>query len=115
MSSADAADLETKGFLTTSDGGLVPVGGEVLVRTDSGIGFQLRFGDIVHGADTAAEDRYLMISAGFTPAAPGQTPTKEVESRLALLRARYAPWYYVVSSESYRRIVLGRKDLMGGP
>lgn len=112
MSSADAADLETKGFLTTGDGGLVPVGGEVLVRTDSGIGFQLRFGDIVHGADTAAEDRYLMISAGFTPAAPGETPTKEVEARLALLRARYAPWYFVVSEESYKRIVLGRKDLL---
>lgn len=112
MSSADAADLETKGFLTTGDGGLVPVGGEVLVRTDSGIGFQLRFGDIVHGADTAAEDRYLMISAGFTPAAPGETPTKEVEARLALLRARYAPWYFVVSEESYKRIRLNRKDLV---
>jgi hypothetical protein len=112
MSSADAADLETKGFLTTGDGGLVPVGVEVLVRTDGGIGFQLRFGDIVHGADTAAEDRYLMISAGFTPAAPGETPTKEVEARLALLRARFAPWYFVVSEESYKRIVLGRKDLL---
>ena len=84
------------------------------MRTDSGIGFQLRFGDIVHGADTAAEDRYLMISAGFTPAAPGEAQTKEIESRLALLRARFAPWYYIVSGESYRRIVLGRKDLIGG-
>ena len=113
MSAADAADLETKGYLTTSDGGLVPVGGEVFVRTGSGIGFQLRFGDIVHGADTAAEDRYLMISAGFTPAAPGETPTKEVEARLALLRARFAAWYYIVSGESYRRILLGRTDLLG--
>jgi hypothetical protein len=113
MSSADAADLETKGFLTTRDGGLVPVGGEVFVRTNSGIAFQLRFGDIVHGADTAAEDRYLMISAGFTPAVPGETPTTDVEARLALLRARYAPWYFVVSEESYKRIVLSRKDLFG--
>ena len=113
MSSADAADLETRGFLTTRDGGLVPVGGEVFVRTDSGIAFQLRFGDIVHGVDTAAEDRYLMISAGFTPAAPGQTPTKDVEARLALLRARFAPWYFVVSEESYKRIVVSRKDLFG--
>ena len=113
MSSADAADLETKGFLTTSDGGLVPVGGEVFVRTDNGIAFQLRFGDIVHSVDTAAEDRYLMISAGFTPAAPGETPTKEVEARLALLRSRFAPWYYIVSGESHRRILLGRKDLFG--
>ena len=113
MSSADAADLETKGFLTTRDGGLVPVGGEVFVRTDSGIAFQLRFGDIVHGADTAAEDRYLMISAGFTPATPGQTPTKDVDTRLALLRARFAPWYFVVSEESYKRIVVSRKDLFG--
>jgi hypothetical protein len=114
MSSADAADLETRGFLTTSDGGLVPVGGEVIVRTDNGIGFQLRFGDIVQGVDTAAEDRYLMISAGFTPSAPGEMPTTEVETRLALLRARFAPWYYIVSGESYRRIVLGRKELVGG-
>jgi hypothetical protein len=113
MSSADAADLETKGFLTTREGGLVPVGGEVFVRTNSGIAFQLRFGDIVHGADTAAEDRYLMISAGFTPAVPGETPTTDVEARLALLRARYAPWYFVVSEESYKRIVLSRKDLFG--
>jgi hypothetical protein len=112
MSSADAADLETKGFLTTRDGGLVPVGGEVFVRTDSGIAFQLRFGDVVRGTDTAAEDRYLMISAGFTPAAPGQAPTKDVDARLALLRARYAPWYFVVSEESYKRIVLSRKDLI---
>ena len=113
MSSADAADLETRGFLTTRDGGLVPVGGEVFVRTDSGIVFQLRFGDIVHGVDAAAEDRYLMISAGLTPATPGQTPTKDVEARLALLRARFAPWYFVVSEESYKRIVVSRKDLFG--
>ena len=112
MSSADAADLETKGFLTTRDGGLVPVGGEVFVRTVGGIAFQLRFGDAVRGGDTAAEDRYLMISAGFTPATPGQTATKEIEARLALLRARYAPWYFVVSEESYKRIVVGRKDLL---
>jgi hypothetical protein len=64
-------------------------------------------------ADTAAEDRYLMISAGFTPATPGQTPTKDVDTRLALLRARIAPWYFVVSEESYKRIVVSRKDLFG--
>ena len=112
MSSADAADLETKGFLTTRDGGLVPVGGEVFVRTDSGVAFQLRFGDIAHGVEAVAEDRYLMISAGFTPTAPGQMPSKEVETRLALLRARFAPWYFVVSEESYKRIVLSRNDLL---
>jgi hypothetical protein len=115
LTNADAADLETRGFLTTRDGGLVPVGGDVLVHTVTGITFQLRFGDIVHdGTAAEGEPRYLMISVGFSPATPGAAPSGEVQERLALLRARFAPWYYIVSGESYRRIMLARKDLAAG-
>ena len=115
LTNADAADLETRGFLTARDGGLVPVGGDVLVHTVTGITFQLRFGDIVHdGTAAEGEPRYLMISVGFSPATPGAAPSGEVQERLALLRARFAPWYYIVSGESYRRIMLARKDLAAG-
>jgi hypothetical protein len=112
ITSAEAADLEARGFLTTREGGLVPVGGEVIVRTDSGITFQLAFGDIAHDAGPATEDRYLMISVGFSPTAPGETPNREIQARLALLRARFAPWYFIVSEESVTRIRLARKDLV---
>jgi hypothetical protein len=125
ISEADAADLETKGFYSTRDGALLSIGGEVLVRTDSGVVFQLRFGDVVPDADpstshadtgerqTPAENRYLMISAGFDPAVtPRAPPSAEVQSRLALLRTRFAPWYYVVSEDSYKDIRLQRRDLV---
>lgn len=121
---ADAADLEAKGFYTTRDGALLSTGGEVFVRTDSGVVFQLRFGDVVPdagpsssqadtGTRTSAVNRYLMISAGFdSTVTPGAPPSADVQSRLALLRTRFAQWYYVISEDSFKNIRLRRDDLV---
>lgn len=119
ISAADAADLESRGFYTTSNRELLSTGGELLVRTDRGIVFQLRFGDVLADAErvtgekqTGGERRYLMIAAGFDSTAAGAAPDASVHEQLALLRARFAPWYYIVSEDTFKNVRLRRDDLV---
>jgi hypothetical protein len=110
MARADLADLESKGFFATLAGHLVANSGDVLVHTTSGVFYTLRFGNAVAGQGDG-EKRYLFVSAGYD-AAGGGAPSREAEERLALLRARFAPWYFIVSDESFRKIRLRRDELV---
>jgi hypothetical protein len=124
---ADAADLAGKGFSITATGQLLSSHGEVLVHTSQGIFYVLRLGEIAVGAastpplsppataeprTTTSENRYLFISVGFDPKATQGTITRDVQARLDVLRARFAPWYYIISDESVRKIRLQRSDLV---
>jgi hypothetical protein len=107
----DLADLESKGFFATVAGHLVATSGDVLVHTTSGVFYTLRFGSAVAAGQGDGEKRYLFVSAGYD-AAGGGAPSREVSERLALLRARFAPWYFIVSDDSFRKIRLSRKELL---
>jgi uncharacterized protein DUF4340 len=118
ITQADVADLAGKGFYFTQTGQLLSNQGEVLVHTTSGVFYVLRFGEIAYGvsaAAAAAANRYLFISVGFDSSAAGGTPPDDARARLDVLRARFAPWYYVVSDDNFKKIRLSRRELLLPP
>lgn len=115
----DRADLGRRGFYLAPTGQLVSNRGELIVRTIRGIFYTLRFGDIAPGTDAPAassipaENRYLFIMVNFDPGS-ARTPGRasEGEEKVKVLRARFAPWYYVIAADSFDAIRLQRRDLV---
>jgi uncharacterized protein DUF4340 len=129
ITAAERDDLARKGFYLTTDGELVSNEGEVVVHTSTGVFYSLRFGEVapvtseIAAAIPAArgevssgrpgENRYLFIMAGFdTNAKPSVPDASAGESRVARLRARFAPWYYVISPEGLTKIRARRSDIV---
>lgn len=126
----DRDDLAREGFYLVPSGQLVSNRGEMVVRTTRGVFYTLRFGDIAPGAEapstepvradgpdaaatTPRENRYLFIMVDHDPqsaATPGRATEGAENARL--LRARFAPWYYVIAADSFGAIQLGRTDLV---
>jgi hypothetical protein len=115
ISPEDRADLARKGFYLASNGQLVSNRGEVVVKTERGIYYTLRFGDIAPGVEAPTSDtnRYLFIMVDFD-AASARTPGLAAEGaeKARLLRVRFAPWYYVIEADSFKDITPGRADLI---
>lgn len=80
ISRSDALSLQSKGYYFTHDGQLVSNEGETQVRTEDGVVYTLRFGEVVFGAGEAVtagtgvgndasrdqgENRYLFITTEF--------------------------------------------------
>ena len=73
--------LQSKGFYFTREGDLKSNEGELLVRSTDGVTYTLRFGEVLYGTglavtaggenqqarQSAAENRYLFITADFDP------------------------------------------------
>jgi hypothetical protein len=117
MLRSELVELGARGFHMTPDGRLLSTEGEVLVHTTSGVFYVLRFGNLATAdspgaASNGAAHRYLFISVSFDPNVTGGTVPADTRARLDLLRARFAPWYYVVSDDSFRKIRLTRKELI---
>ena len=132
ISESDVRTLTTRGFYPTNEGGLLSNDGELLVRTNEGILYTLRFGEIVYGRGDAvavgdetsdeedagsAENRYLFITAEFDESvlaepdasdedanAAWEERVREGQEKADLLAARFAGWYYVIDAGSYGRI-----------
>ena len=70
ISSQDRFSLQSKGFYFTADGQLLSNEGEMLIYTDDGVKYTLRFGEIA-GTEISGdegkiiENRYLFISTAF--------------------------------------------------
>jgi hypothetical protein len=106
---ADVADLAARGFYFTADGQMLASQGEVVVHTSAGIFYVLRFGGIAQGS---GENIYLLVSVGFDSSAARGAVPDTLRTRVEVLRARFAPWYYVVSNDSFKKIRLSRADLI---
>ena len=78
ITQSDLLSLQSKGYYLTRDGRLMSNEGELVVHTSDGIGYTLRFGEIVYGSGEAVtagddasddaqsgpgENRYLFITA----------------------------------------------------
>jgi hypothetical protein len=129
VTAEDRADLARKGFYLAPDGQLISNRGEMIVRTVRGVFYTLRFGDIAPGTDASAaaatsaaepaatatprENRYLFIMADFD-AQSARTPGRASEGaeKVGVLRARFAPWYYVIAANSFSAIHPRRSDLV---
>ena len=162
ISRADVLSLQSRGFYLTRTGDLLSNEGELQVRTDEGVFYTLRFGEILYGSGEAisagaettgdeeagpGENRYLFITAQFDGSALPEPPRpanrdfedkeqsewsdddkenkkladdhKSWEDEIAEgqetseeLSERFAPWYYVISAESFDKIHLERGDLI---
>jgi hypothetical protein len=110
LNDQDRADLARKGFYLAPSGQLVSNRGELVVRTTGGVFYTLRFGDIAPGTST---DRYLFIMVDFDPQS-ARTPARasEGKEKVQPLRARFAPWYYVISGDSFSAVRLRRSDFV---
>jgi hypothetical protein len=127
---ADRDDLARKGFYLTPGAELVSNEGEVVVHTVEGLFYTLRFGEVAPASAGSsslastdqsaaapgrpAENRYLFIMVGFDAgSSPRGTQLSDAgEKRAAALRARFAPWYYIISSEEFAKIRARRSDLI---
>ncbi len=106
----DVAYLAGKGFYFGADGQLLSNQGEVVVHTASGIFYVLRFGEVAY---EPPDSRYLFISAAFDPNAKAEAASSKAGHRLDVLRARFAPWYYLIADRDFKSIRLERRDLVG--
>jgi hypothetical protein len=124
----DRDDLGRKGFYLLPTGELVSNRGEMIVRTTGDVFYTLRFGDIAPGTEVPAvppagadadvapaprENRYLFIMVDHDPR-PTTSAARSAEGaeKTRLLRARFAPWYYVISANSIGALQLRRTDLV---
>jgi hypothetical protein len=129
VTAADRGDLSRKGFYLTTQGELVSTAGEVVVHTSTGVFYSLKFGEVApvlpgiasaiaapKGEASSAppgENRYLFIMAGFdATGASGQADAAGGERRAASLRARFAPWYYIITSDQFSKIRTRRIDIV---
>ena len=70
INSQDRISLQSKGFYFTAGGQLLSNEGEMLIYTDDGVKYTLRFGEIAGseisgGEESTIENRYLFVSAVF--------------------------------------------------
>ncbi len=125
----DIADLRRKGFFLTGSGQLVSSRGEIVVRTIRGVFYTLRFGDVAPGSDAPAatggttrssesapaetENRYMFVMVDFDQSA-ARTPALGAEGAemARILRARFAPWYYVIAADSFSTLRARRSSLV---
>jgi hypothetical protein len=117
LTEQDTTDLRRKGFYLAPTGQLLSTRGEIVVRTTSGVFYTLRFGDVAPGIDAPAgdarESRYLFIMVDFDAAAASTAArARDGAAKVALLRARFAPWYYVIAADSFAALQAPRRALV---
>jgi hypothetical protein len=90
LTSSDVSSLQSRGYYFTRDGRLVSNEGELQVRTEAGVSYTLRFGEVVYGTGEAVtsgaagttegsdpgpgENRYLFITADFETSVKPEPP-----------------------------------------
>lgn len=140
INASDLRDLRNKGFYPTAEGSLLSNEGELLVRTNAGVLYTLRFGEIVYGRGEAVvlgdetsedaesgpgENRYVFITAEFDQVALPEPQVSDSDAHASWerrvregkqtserLAARFADWYYVISADSYDRIHQPREHFL---
>ena len=99
ITNADLQTMQSRGFYPTQSGEMLSNEGELLVRTDQGVLYTLRFGEILFGSGNAVaigdetsdeeetgdgENRYVLITAEFDANAfsePVQPSNRDFESK----------------------------------
>ena len=99
ITNADLQTMQSRGFYPTQSGEMLSNEGELLVRTDLGVLYTLRFGEILYGSGNAiaigddtsddedtgsGENRYVLITVEFDPDAlpePESPANRDFENR----------------------------------
>ena len=80
ITQSDIQTLVGRGFFPTPEGGLLSNEGEVLVRTTEGVGYTLRFGEVVYGRGDAV--RWEMAQVTNSRPVPVRTGTSSLRPSL---------------------------------
>ena len=117
ITSDDRRDLARRGFFLSPGGQLVSTRGEMVLRTARGLYYSLRIGELAPAgevrekSDSAAqvhEHRYLFITVNFDPAAARTEAMRDEGMRAAaVLRERFAAWYYIVDADGLSNLLVG--------
>ena len=121
---ANFRSLQSKGFFPNPyTGQILSNEGEMLVDSQDGLRYVLRFGEIAPGGSgqeagqseeqSGGERRFLMITVDFSEArAESYEGDAEKGKELAEeLRARFAEWYYVISGADFGKLRPSRSEL----
>ena len=136
MSMDSVLSLRQKGFFVTPNGQLLSNEGEVVVETDKGLVYTLRFGEIAPGEAGAVqagpkagesdavrtqERRYLFITVRYDEEKArlyndgDASKIGDRGQRLAReLTNRFADWYYVISGGDFTKLRPKAKELVKG-
>ena len=132
MSIDSVMSLRQKGFFLTAQGQLFSNEGEVIVETNNGLKYTLRFGEIAPGHKTtskkgeiganeaAEEHRYLFITVDHDAvrakqySEKGKEPNQQGDNLARELQNRFANWYYVISGADFSSLRPSRRDLLKG-
>jgi hypothetical protein len=106
--------LRQRGFFITPDGRLLANAGELIVETERGLAYTLRFGEVVSGASESpqgaaagteqagarparqSENRYLFVTVA------AKAPEREAAARA--LDSKFADWYYAISGADFDKL-----------
>jgi hypothetical protein len=124
MSVESILSLRQKGFFITPMGQLLSNEGELIVETDKGLVYTLRFGEIAPGStapsseEKSRERRYLFITVSYSEERAklyndgDASRVRHLGERLAReLTNRFADWYYVITGADFSKFRPRLKDL----
>ena len=118
LSMQAAMVLRQFGFLLAQSGRILGSDGELTVEMGNGVNYQIRLGDVAAGGSESAKgpggDRYLFVTTSWDQARATRygdtTGTGEKTSRD--LNARFADWFYTISSADFQKLRLTRQDVL---
>jgi len=101
VSMQTAMTLRSFGYLLTQTGRVLATYGEMTVEMASGVNYQIRFGEAAAGGD-----RYLFVTTSWDTARAARygDTTGAGERTSRELNARFADWFYVISSVDYQQL-----------
>ena len=113
LSLETALSLRQKGFFITPEGRVYATEGDMMVETNNGVMYSLRFGDVAAGdtkSGAPSDNRHLFVMVHFDPAkAAAYGGDAAAGERTALeLNDRFSDWYYVISGQDFQNLRLGR-------
>ncbi|MDX1980646.1 MAG: DUF4340 domain-containing protein [Bryobacteraceae bacterium] len=108
MTLEGVTSMRQRGFFLAPTGRLLANEGEMMVETQNGVAYTLRFGEVASG-----EDRYLFVTAGYDAARAAKygDATGGGESAAKELTNRFADWYYVIRGADFQKLRLKRRDI----
>ena len=108
-----ALSLQKAGYFFTPQGRVYSSEGDMLVETNNGLIYQLRFGEVSAGdakPGAASDNRNLFVMVHFDPASAAKYAGDPANGERAAreLNDRFADWYYVISGKDFQNLRLGR-------
>ena len=108
-----ALSLQKAGYFFTPQGRVYSSEGDMMVETNNGLIYQLRFGEVATGdakSGAPSDNRNLFVMVHFDAAKAeaygGDVGSGERTARE--LNDRFADWYYVISGKDFQNLRLGR-------